>query len=60
MSQLETEHTDVYAEFIEGRFSVQLGPRNPFGRVPIDQAIEETVNKDTQTSGGTRGFSLKL
>ena len=36
-------------------FSVQLGEKNPFGRIPI----EETVNKDTQTAGGTKGFSLK-
>lgn len=25
---------------------------------PVDQTIEETINKDTQTAGGTRGFSL--
>ena len=24
-----------------------------------DQTIEETINKDTQTAGGTKGFSLK-
>ena len=38
---------------------VQLGPKNPFGRIPLDQAVEETVNKDTQTAGGTKGFILK-
>ncbi|KAJ8890987.1 hypothetical protein PR048_010496 [Dryococelus australis] len=27
--------------------------------IPIDQAIEGTANKDTQTPGGTRGFSLR-
>ena len=32
---------------------------NPFGRIPVDQVIEETVNKDTQTAKGTRNFSLK-
>ena len=32
---------------------------NPFGKIPVDQACEETVNKDTQTHGGTKGFSLK-
>ena len=32
---------------------------NPFGKVPVDQAFEETVNKDTQTAGGTKGFSFK-
>ena len=25
----------------------------------MDQATEETVNKDTQTPGGTKGYSLK-
>ncbi len=46
-------------EFMKGGFSVQLGSTNPFGRIPFDQAIEETVNKDTQTAEGTKGFSLK-
>ena len=38
---------------------MQLGSKNPFGRIPVDQTVEEAVNKDTQTAGGTRGFSLK-
>lgn len=59
MSQLPSTHPDVYTEFMEGRFSVQLGSANPFGRIPVDQAIEEKVNKDIQTAGGTKGFSLK-
>ena len=42
-----------------GGFSVQLSKENAFGRVPVDQSLEETVNKDTQTPGGTKGFSLK-
>ena len=25
----------------------------------MDQTVEDTVNKDTQTAGGTKGFSLK-
>ena len=37
-----------------------MSEENPFGRVPVDQTCEETVNKDTQTSGGTKGFSLRL
>lgn len=32
---------------------------NPFRKVPVDQACEETVNRDTQTAGGTKEFSLK-
>ena len=59
MSRLEVVHPDVYAHFVEGGFSVQLGESNPFGKIPVDQTIEETVNKDTQTAGGTKGFSLK-
>ena len=38
---------------------MQLGSQNPFGRIPVDQAVEETVNRDTQTPGGTKVFSLK-
>jgi len=37
---------------------VQLRQSNPFGRIAEDQTLEETVNKDTQTPGGTKGFSL--
>ena len=59
MSQLPKTHSDVHAEFMQGGVSVQLGSNNPFGRIPIDQTIEETVNKDTYTPGGTKGFSLK-
>jgi len=32
---------------------------NLFGKIPVDQTLEKTVNKDTQTSGGTKRFSLK-
>ena len=59
MSRLEVDHPDIHAHFVEGGFSVQLGRSNPFGKIPVDQTIEETVNKDTQTAGGTKGFSLK-
>ena len=32
---------------------------NSFGRIPVDQTVEEIVNKTTQTVGGTQGLSLK-
>ena len=35
---------------------MKIGPR---ACRSVDQTIEETVNKDTQTPGGTKGFSLK-
>ena len=37
---------------------MQLGEGNPFGRLPVDQTTEVTVNKDTQIVGGTTKFSL--
>ncbi len=60
MSRLEIDHPAVHAHFAEGGFSVQSSGNNPFRKIPVDQTIEETVNKDTQTAGGTKGFSLKM
>ena len=51
MMTLKDEHPEAY-HFVEcGGFSVQMIAVNPFGRIPVDQAVEETVNKDTQTPG---------
>ena len=38
---------------------LKIGEDNPFGCIPMDQTIEETINKNTQTLGGTKGFSTK-
>ncbi|KAK3751112.1 hypothetical protein QZH41_016239, partial [Actinostola sp. cb2023] len=59
MTHLGDEHPDVLDYMESGGFAVQIGTDNPFGKIPVDQACEETVNKDTQTPGGTKGFSLK-
>ena len=59
MTNLSQEHPDALEHLRDGGFSVHIGPDNPFGRIPVDQIIEETINKDTQTSGGTKGFNLK-
>ena len=59
MSHLPEEHPDTLEYLRSGGFSVQMSEDNPFGRIPVDQTCEETVNKDTQTSGGTKGFSLR-
>jgi hypothetical protein len=58
MTQLETTSPELYEHFVNGGFSVQLRQANPFGRIPVNQTVEETVNKDTHTSGGTVCFSL--
>jgi len=56
---LKETHPEIHEAFENGEFSVQIGKHNPFGRIPADQTIEETVNRDTQTPGGTKGFSKK-
>jgi len=58
MSRLHNDHPDVHDHFMDGGFSAQLGCSNPFGKIPVDQTIEETVNKDTQTPGVPRGLVL--
>ena len=53
MSRLAIDHPDVHEQFMQGQgFSVQLGGSNPFARIPVDQTVEETINKNTQTPGG--------
>ena len=58
MTRLSIDHPDVHVQLENGGFSVQLGRQNPFGRIPVDQTIKETVNKDTQTPIGTKGVTL--
>ena len=59
MLSLPHTHPEVHRQLQAGGFSAQLGSENPFGKIPMDQTIEETINKDTQTPGGTKGFSTK-
>ena len=59
MSRLQETSPVLPDHIINGGFSVQLKNEHPFARISVDQTTEETVNKDTQTAGGTRGFSLK-
>ena len=59
MLHLENDHPNVLEHLESGGFAVQIGESNPFGKIPVDQACKETVNRDTKTPGGTKGFSLK-
>ncbi|KAL8619632.1 hypothetical protein ACOMHN_019687 [Nucella lapillus] len=59
MTNLAASQPEIYKAFKDGNFSVQLTESNPFGRKPVDQTTEVTVNRDTQTVGGTTKFSLK-
>ena len=58
MLALRFTHPEVLRAFEDGNFSVQLSTSNTFGRNEADKTIENTVNKDTKTSGGLSGFSL--
>ena len=51
MTSLPKEHPQVHAFTEAGGFSVQMSPYNAFGRIPVDQTIEETINKDTRWEG---------
>ena len=59
MTSLQTDHPQKYEHFANGDLSVQLAADNPFGCIPVDQTTEVTLNKDTQTVGGTTKFSQK-
>ena len=56
MHLLETTRPLVYQQLNSGEFCVQRGT-NPFSQIPVDQAIEQTINPHTKTKGGIIGFS---
>ena len=58
MSRLPIGLPEVHQQFMQGNFSGQFGSQNHFGRISVDQNFEDTVNRDTQTAGGTDGFNL--
>ena len=53
---LSTPRPQVNKYLENGGLSVQLGSVNKFGRIPVDQAIEETANRGKKSPGGTKGF----
>lgn len=59
MMNLSSDYPEVYSSFLEGRFAVQISDGSSFGRIPVDQTTEVTVNKDTKTTGGVTKFSLR-
>lgn len=58
MQQLPEVCPEAHSLLQGGEFAVQHGT-NAFAQVPVDMAIEQTVNKDTKISGGIIGKSLK-
>jgi len=58
MLRLPATHPAAHEQLIAGDFAVQRSKGNKFGRIPQDQAIEVTINRDTKTRGGIIGMSL--
>ena len=56
---LSTSRPQVNEYLEKGGVSVQLSSVNKFGRIPMDQAIEETANRGKKSPGGTKGFSAR-
>ena len=56
MVALKETNADVYFQLESGDFCFQRSYSN-FSQVAVDQAIEQTVNKDTKTRGGIVSFS---
>ena len=50
------EMLNIYQEFVAEDFCVQLSP-HPFSRVETDKVIETTINWDTRTPGGLKGYT---
>ena len=55
MKALPSTHPHVHQQLKNGQFSVQRS-RTAFSNVAVDQAIEQTLNRDTKTKGGIVGF----
>ena len=58
MVSLAKTHPDAHALLEAGEFAVQRS-HNVFAQVPVDMAIEQSINRDTKTKGGVIGSSLR-
>ena len=59
MMSLEESHPEAHTMLANGDFGVQRTTHQGFSQVPVDQTIEQTLNRSTKTKGGIVGFSLK-
>jgi hypothetical protein len=59
MKELKYSHPFCYENMcMEGQWTVQRQAQHSFASIACDQAIEQTVNRDTKSTGGLRGISL--
>ena len=59
MIQLPETHPEAQMMLENGEFGVQRTTEHGFAQLPIDQTIEQTLNRSMKTKGGIVGFSLK-
>ena len=57
MYKLPHTHPDIHRALQSGECAVQRGVQ-PFAQIPVDQTIEQTINRSSKTKGGIIGFSL--
>lgn len=58
MLMLEKNAPEVYEKFVSGRFTVKRSAV-PFTSVATDQALEQTINKTSKSTGGVIGSTRK-
>lgn len=58
MVNLERTHPDYHPATVRGTWTVQRSAESPFASVAADQAIEQTINRQSKTAGGIIGFTL--
>ena len=58
MVLLPQTHLYSNALLVDGQFAVQRSVNSAFAQVPVDQTIEQTMNRDSKTKGGIVGISL--
>lgn len=57
MLNLPTSNPDIHEQMVDGNFATQRTSQ-PFSQTPMDQTLEQTLNKNSKTKGGTIGFSI--
>ena len=58
MIQLPRTHPEAQMMLENGDFGVQRTTEHFFAKLPVDQDIEQTLNRSTKTKGGIVGSSL--
>ena len=57
MKHLPESHPEAHTKMLQSEFAVQRSCRG-FTQTAVDQALVQTLNKETKSKGGIIGFSL--